>query len=323
MNWIVDRKSSGSVGIAVAVLVLLSLLVACAGRANPTPTVAPVPAATASPGQVISLGDIDPDEPIKKLRRFQPLADYLADRLKPLGIQDVRVVIARDIEEMARFLAEGTVDVYFDSPLPTLAAQEISGSEVILRRWKGGDAEYWSTYIALRGNGIDGVEDFVGKVIALDEPHSTSGYILPAGTLIDRGYRLSVLDSPESDVAPDEIGYFFSLDDENTMELVVQGRVAGGGLSNQDYRELPMDTKEKLVAFDRTISVPRQLVSVRPGLDPELVDNVRTLLIELDQTEEGRVVLEGLKNTRKFDPLPTESAEALGKLKELINLVSE
>jgi len=307
----------------IALAMYLVLLAACQATDNPTPTAALAPLANLSDEQVITLGDVDPDEPTKKLERFQPLADYLAKHLKPFGIQEGRVLIARDIEEMARFLADGTVDVYFDSPFPSLAVQEISGSEIILRRWKGGDPEYWSTYIALRGSGIGDVEDFVGKVVAFEEPHSTSGFILPAGTLVDRGIALTEVGSVDATVASDEIGYFFSRDEENTVELVLQGRVAGGGLSNQDYDELPAELKDRIVAFDRTITVPRQLVSIWAGLEPALSSEVGDLLTGLDQTDEGRHLLQGLKKTKRFDALPSASESALTELKALMKLVSQ
>ena len=69
--------------------------------------------------------------------------------------------------------------------------------------------------------------------------------------------------------------------------------------------------KEKLVTFDRTITVPRQLVSVRPGLDLALVTKIRELLIALNRTQEGRQLLEGLRKTKKFDELPPQSESAL------------
>ena len=222
--------------------------------------------------QIITLGDIDPDAPAKKVRRFQPLADYLAEQLREFGIREGRVVIACDIEEMTRLLLEGTVDIYFDSAFPTLAVQRESGSEVVLRRWKQGEPIYWSTYIASSGNGIFSVDDLVGKVIAFEEPHSTSGFVLPAGTLIERGFTLTEVGGYDSVVASDEIGYFFSLDEENTIEMVSRGLVASGAVSNQDYEELPEQVKERIVALDQTIAVPRQLVSVRRGLEPRIVD---------------------------------------------------
>ncbi len=301
----------------------LLFLASCNAAGTPSPSVALPSQAVNSLDQIITLGDIDPDEPAKKLKRFQPLADYLAEHLESSGIHGGRVVIARNIEEMGRFLSDGTVDIFFDSPFPTLAVQEISGSKIILRRWKQDQPEYWSTFIALRGNGIGSVNDLLGKTIAFEEPHSTSGFALPAGTLVESGYDITLIETADDFIAPGEIGYLFSRDEENTLEYVLQGLVAAGGISNQDFDKLPERLKERIVAFDRTISVPRQLVSVRPDLDAALVLEVRALLLSLDQTEEGRLLLEGLKKTRKFDPLPPASESALEKLKTLMKLVSE
>lgn len=80
--------------------------------------------------------------------------------------------------------------------------------------------------------------------------------------------------------------------------------------------------KAKIVSIGQTISVPRQLVSVRPGLDPKLVSKIGELLMGLDQTEDGRLILEHLKNTKKFDELPPGSSSDLEEVKELIKLVS-
>ena len=251
-----------------------------------------------------------------------PLAEYLAERLKEFGIGDGRVVIARDIQQMADLVRSGAVDIYFDSPFPSLEVSELAGSEVILRRWKGGDAEYWSTYVALAGNGIASVDDLLGKVMAFEEPHSTSGFVLPAGTLLQRGIALTEVTRPDAPVAANEVGYLFSNDGTNTVDMVLR-EVAGGGVSNQDYEEVPPELKGRIVAFDRTISVPRQLVSVRPGLDPKLVARIRALLTELDQTELGGQILDGLKKTRKFDALPADSRSALTTLSKLVDLVAK
>ncbi len=301
---------------------LLLLAVGC-GAPSPTATPSPTPTAPIEESQIITVGDIELDEPTKKIKRFQPLADYLAEHLKEFGIKEGRVVIARDISEMARFLKDGTVDIYSDSPFPTLAVQELSGSKVILRRWKGNTPTYWSTYVALRDSGIAGVDDFVGKIVAFEEPNSTSGFALPAATLIQRGFSLRQVDESTSQVSHNEIGYIFSGDEENTFELLLQGRVAGGGISNQDYEKLPQELKERLITFDRTITVPRQLVSVRPGLDSKLVNKVSELLVDLENTEEGQKLLEHLKKTKKFDPALPGTDTALQELFGLIKSVSK
>ena len=173
---------------AAIALTWMVLLAACQTSEGGTPTPSRTSSEPPSLHRTITLGDVEPDEPIKKIRRIQPLTDYLAEHLNELGIESGRVVLSRDFEEMAGLLSDGTVDIYFDSPFPTLTVQELSGSTVIARRWKEGDPIYWSLYIARRDSGITGLDGFLGKVVAFEKTHSTSGFILPAGTLIQRGF---------------------------------------------------------------------------------------------------------------------------------------
>ncbi len=317
----VPRYRPSPLAAAVLVVVVAFLGSACRPAVWAVPVPSPSATAELQPSQVITLGDIEPDDPLKKFNRFKPLADYLAGRLGDLGFEAGDVVLARDIEEMATLMADGDVDVYFDSTFPTLAVQDLSGSRIILRRWKDADPEYWSTYVALRDNGVSRLEDFRGKVIAFEEPHSTSGFVLPAGTLVDRGFRLREVDAPSATVAADEVGYVFSRDEQNTIELLLQRRVAGGGVSNQDYDKMPPELQEQINAFDRTITVPRQLVSVSPGLGDEVVDRIQQVLVDLELTDEGQQLLEGLKNTKRFDPLPDNSGAAVEELRRLMRLL--
>jgi len=297
-----------------------ALMVGC-GSIVPAPAETAVPIPSPARSQVIVLGNVDPDEPAKKIKRFRPLAEHLAGNLGEFGIIDGQVVVARSIEEMASFLNTGAVDIYFDSSFPTLRVRELSGSKIILRRWKQGDPEYWSLFVALKDSGIDSVRGFVGGVLAFEKPHSTSGFVLPAGTLVQRGFTLREVEGPMATVGSSEIGYYFSGDEENTIQLVLQGKVIGGGISNQDYDGLPEELKQRLVAIERTIVVPRQLVSVRPELQPETVEKIRNLLISLDRSVEGRQILRGLADTRKFDTLTSDSKAALEELKKLMGLV--
>ena len=302
----------------------LMLFVWSGCTANPhVSTPAADPPSSPAGNRIIVIGDIDAHEPLKKIKRFGPLADYLAENLTEFGIGSGEVVIAKDVPEMAHYLDQGEIDFFFDSSFPTLAVRRLSDSQVILRRWKGGSSDYWSTYLVRRDSGIDSPQGLVGKLVAFEEPYSTSGFILPAGTLIKKGFNLRAVSGPADDIRSDAIGYFFSLDEENTIELVVEGRVAAGGIANLDYTELPAELTNQLRVFDQTFSVPRQLVSARPGLDPALVSKVEELLIGLTEIERGRQILEGFKSTSRFDQVPSESQVALGQLEELMQLVAK
>ena len=136
MNILSSKREAGVVptGLAklgglVGVVALWSLLVAaCGPAAVPQVSGENEPVLNLTARKTITIGDIDPGDPAKKINRFQPLADYLARELEDFGFTEGRVAIARDIEEMARFLEEGVVDVYLDSAYPTLAVQELSGA---------------------------------------------------------------------------------------------------------------------------------------------------------------------------------------------------
>lgn len=308
-------------------LLMMSTLasVACLSQPplNPLPPLTPGRTPALPTEQVITIGDVGLGSATKKIERLLPLADYLAEHLSEFGIRRGDVVIAGDTDEMAQLISDKRVDIYIDSPYPTLQVKKTAGSRIIARRWKDSAPEYWSTYVALRDSGITQVEDLVGKTVAFEEPHSTSGFVLPAGTLIQRGYSLTQVTGPEEKAGPDEIGYFFSGDEENSFQALLQGKADAAGVSNQDYEELPAELKMQFVAFDQTIVVPRQLVSVGPAMGLEMVDKVSELLMEMDQTERGRQLLAGLKNTTKFDPPPADLDLTLHELNELLQLVAD
>ena len=245
------------------------LAVGCLGASPkpPTPEVIPVGAPVSS-AEIFTVGDIGPEDPGKKIKRFQPLADYLVDHLGLYGYQAGRVVVTKNMEDMADLLEDGTIDLYMHSPYPALAVQELSGSQVILRRWKGGVHSCASAHVATKACGIVKAEDLLGKVVAFEEPFSTSGYVLPAGKLIQLGFNLVEVKMPDAVVEPGQIGYYFSLDDENSVELLLQGRVAARGISLQDYEKLSDEIKEQSNVFGETVTVPRHLVSVSPGMEP-------------------------------------------------------
>lgn len=270
--------------------------------------------------RLITVGDIS-DEPAKKVKRFQPLADYLARELRGYGITEGRVLIAPDIETMARYLREGEVDLYMDSPFPIVEAIDRSGAEPILRRWKGGEATYHSVFFARRGSGIENLDSLWGKMVVFEEPFSTSGYLLPKGVLLKKGYKLTHKTSRADAVSQNEVGYVFSRDDENTVIWVWENLGSLGATSNQDFEEIPEVIKKDLLVVGRSIEVPRQLVVVRPGLDPAFVNKMKEALTALESTEEGRGILEALKDTKKFDELPPDAMATLEALRETRFLV--
>jgi phosphonate transport system substrate-binding protein len=246
-------------------------------------------------------------EPAAEVKRFWPLARYLANQLQSEGIDQGRVVVAQSILQMAAFLREGKVDVYIDSPFTAVAVTRLSGSKFLLRRWKMGVGEYHTVFFARKDSGISRLEDLKGKTIAFEEPFSSSGYLLPKMVLVEQGLKLVPKQAAAEAVEPDEVGYVFSYNDESTIIWVLRGKVVAGAIDNHRFLQQAKGTLENLTIISETFPIPRHIVSYRADLPHTLVDRIKEVLLQMDQQEEGRKVLEEFEKTTKFDAIPDQA----------------
>ena len=134
--------------------------------------------------------------------------------------------------------------------------------------------------------------DDLRRAVAFDDPQSSSGHLLPRAMLLERGYRLMEVSDPAAPVPPDAIGFVFSMDDVNTMFWVDHGKVAAG-VTSLDFLQLyQKKRKDNLVVIERSISIPRQVVAHRRGLDRAVVAELERVLIQMATTTEGRQALQ-------------------------------
>lgn len=272
-------------------------------------------------GVTLVLGDIS-DDPIKRIGVFQPLADYLAAHLREDNVVNVTTKIAPDIETMITWLDTGVIDLYFDSLYPAMMTYEQAGAQPILRRWKGGDAEYYSVFFTLADSNIGTLDDLIGHNIAFEEPFSTSGYMLPLAFMVDQGLDVVEVDEPKISVSDGKVGYAFSADDHNTIQWVVSGRVSAGVTDNQSFAEIPEEDRAELRIFAQTDPIPRQVVMASRHLDRVTLEAITQLLVDLDETSEGQEVLETF-GTAQFDLFPEGGQAAISKMRTLYRLVME
>lgn len=276
--------------------------------------------ATGSP-TMLSLGSIAIN-PKEEVAKFQPLADYLARQLKPLGVQQGRVVVLQTIAEMAQALRAGDVDMYIGSPFPAIVVSDRSGAKPTLRRWKKGRADYYTVIVARRDSGIQRPSDLKGKVIAFEDNASTSGYLLPMASLAKQGIALLPVSDPSQPIPKDRLGYVFSGEHETTMFWILEGRVAAGAVDDQSFEKLAGERIGELKIILRTISVPRHIVVLRGDLNPRWASALQETLVTMDLTEEGQLALRQFESTTKFDAFPQGPEIALRPVRELMRYLS-
>jgi phosphonate transport system substrate-binding protein len=232
----------------------------------------------------LNLGIVD-ESPSKSIQRFGPLMDYLRTK----GMETGRVVVTRNLEEMVEKFSSGKVDFIFESAYAALTLKEKTGAVPILIREKGGVKEYNSVVFVRNDSPIQSLTELAGKVIAFEDPGSTSSFMLPRTLLVQAGMTLTESRKPMEG----KVAYYFSNDDDNTIAQVRAGRADAGGIkkaaleNHSDFRILQPESTY----------LPRHVVLVRKGI---AADRLRSELLNMKKEADAQKVLEQIKTPTGF-----------------------
>jgi phosphate/phosphite/phosphonate ABC transporter binding protein len=255
--------------------------------------------------KTITLGIVAPMNQKEVEEHFRDFVRYVARKLSSAPAIEGRIVVAPTQSGLANLLAEQKVDFYMESPYPTYLINNVYGAgNLLLRRWKGGMAEYYALIFTKRNSETKRLEDLRGKIIAFEDPGSTSGHFLPKFLLSRLGFKLVEKSRIEPNVSADEVGYLFAYSQDKLVDLVLTKQVAAAAFSNDDYATLGKRKKSDIRILAETERLPRHLVSVRKDLDPALVNRLEKILLSMHQDPEGRQILQRTDGTTKFDALP-------------------
>lgn len=255
--------------------------------------------------KTITLGIVSPVNQKEIEEHFRDFVRYVARKLAASQPIEGSIVVAPSQSGLAKHLAEGKVDFYMESSYPTYLINNVYGAgKLILRRWKGGMADYYALIFTKRNSEMTRLEDLRGKIIAFEDPGSTSGHFLPKFFLSRLGFKLSEKSRIEPNVSAGEVGYIFAYSQDKLVDLVLTKQVAAGAFSNDDYATLSKRKKSDMRILAETERLPRHLVSVRKDLDPGLVNRVEKILLSMHQDPVGRQILQRTDGTTKFDEFP-------------------
>ncbi|USD67968.1 phosphate/phosphite/phosphonate ABC transporter substrate-binding protein [Vibrio sp. SCSIO 43136] len=269
--------------------------------------------------------------PKKAIKRAGPLAKYIAERLRPFGVQHGKVIVAPDNKRMSRWLAQGRVDMVSETVFSANELIKESGGAIpIAKRWKGGLAEYYTVFFSKQSMDIRGFEDLVNKTVVFEDRGSTSAFYIPAAILLDSGFELFELTSPRESPPEGKIGYLFA--DEltkaggeiNMYSWVYNGIVSAAAFSSEDWdSDIAPNIKETLHIFYQSRSLARSLELIRPGMAPAMIEAIEQALLDMHESEEGKIVLKRYKKTTKFEAVDEQLMKDLEWAKNLKSLVDD
>jgi len=256
------------------------------------------------------------DDPVRSIKDRQEFVDYISKKLGPLGFAGGRILVVEKMKLLSQALRDGKVDLFHDSVVPSLVLEKWSGSLPILRQWKYGEADYEGVIVVQKSSGVDTLADLRGKVIAFEEPHSTSATVLPRMLFEEKKIKLHHMESAEI-AKTDAVNFIYGADG-SALNVLMTGRVDAATTILREIDRLKPEVRDGLKVIGKTISVPRQLISVRGNLDPKLVKALKKILVTMDSDPEGQGVLKRQQNTNKIDEIPAASIDQFKQINRYV-----
>ena len=276
--------------------VFAASILASNAAAQPTPP---------SSSKTLTLGLVSTAAPREIEEHFREFVLYLSRRYHSAADAGGKVTVVGSLAELAKLLEQRQVDFYLESPYPTYVVNQVHGAgRLLLRRWKSGMAEYRSLIATRKDSGITRVDQLRGRLIAFEDPESTSGYFLPKFFLQRNGFKPAPAPALNAPVPAAEVGYTFAQSGDKVLELIFAGQVAAGAISDDDFGRLDERRKAALTIIGQTDLLPRHLVSVRKGMTADAAERLSRILQSMHENKEGEAILLKSDNTTRFDVLP-------------------
>lgn len=226
----------------------------------------------------------------KQKQRYQPLADYLSKSLN----MTVKTKLLDSYGAIYNELSKDKVDAAFFGSLAYVAVNSRIGIEPVTRPMKiDGTSTYRGLIFTVKNKGItDDFRTWKKKRIALVHKSTTAGYIFPKYLLHKKG----VTDFEE---------YFskviYTGSHDASVLSVLTGDADLGCASDLIFERLAAENPliaEKLVVLARSTEVPANTFGVKKGTDEKLIERLRSALLEMENTPQGKTVLSALGASR-------------------------
>jgi phosphonate transport system substrate-binding protein len=215
---------------------------------------------------------------------------------KKIG-KEFSITIPHQFVAVVEALGSKRADMAIMNTFGYILASEKYGARVRLIGTNRGLDHYWGQIIA-RKDGPKSIEEIQGKKFAFVDPASTSGYLLAAKLMKEKGIK------PRETV--------FAGRHDSVVTMVYQGQVdAGSTYFTPDENGVPQDARsllktqfpdifEKVVILAKTGPIPSDPIVFRKDFPPELEDAIIAALKEFVQDPKGQATAKALYHLTGF-----------------------
>lgn len=243
---------------------------------------------------------------ISDLQLIAQLEAYLSRRLE----QTVRLVKRRTYQEITALLVAGQVDAAWICGFPFV--QHRASLKIAAVPLYRGKPLYRSYMIARAGRAASGIADLKGDIHAFSDPDSNSGF------LVTRALLAAIKASPAEYFSRS----FFTYGHRNVIRAVAAGLSQSGSVDGYVW-DVMRETEPDSVSPTRIVQMSDEMgfppVACSKGTDEGIVKAVRSALVDLPETQEGRAIL----STLRLDGFATADASLYEGIEALWRRVRE
>ena len=218
----------------------------------------------------------------KVLASGEPLAKLLQDATN----LNFKVSVPTSYTAVIEAMGSNQVDVGWLAPFAYVLAHDKNGAQVLLTSLRQGSKTYRSQIVVRADSGINNIEQLRGKKFAFVEPASASGFLFPNALLAGQGIDYKTFFSDT----------LFAGGHDKVIIAVYNKQVDGGATFGNSIDTGPPTDARTLVTstipdvmtaikpIGQTDPIPNDTVSVRKGLDDNLVKLLRDGLLYVQST---------------------------------------
>jgi phosphonate transport system substrate-binding protein len=213
--------------------------------------------------------------PSKLLSAFQPLADYLSQRLNG----HVSIQISKNYDEHIRLIGNNQTDIAYMGPASYVMMVKRYGRKPILAcQQVNGKITFKGKIIVAKSAPITSLKDLSNKKFAFGDPGSTMSHLVPHYMLLRAGIRL------------EEHHYLGSHD--NVALAVLSGDYDAGAVKEAVFYKYK---NKGLRVLATTPALTEHLFVSNSSLKRNTVKQLRKALLELKRTDGGRRIMMSIK----------------------------
>jgi phosphonate transport system substrate-binding protein len=221
------------------------------------------------------------------MEAYKPFAAYMA---KKTGMDEGKVYVTSNYSGIIQALRSDQIDCAYLNPLSYVLT--LDQFRNIPERLIPIAMPYYHNSLTYRGDifvradsGIKSMKDFKGRSFAFGDSTSTSGYLYPAGLMMEAGI------DPAKDVRAVNIS-------GGGSAIAVFNKVADGGASYEGaigraFKEPSM--ANQMVVIAKTDPIPNGMFVVRGNLDPKLIEAIRKTMLGINNDPAAKEALDKME----------------------------